>query len=34
MITASIGFKTNFETVKSNFIVFDKEEMSMTKATK
>ena len=34
MITASMGFKTNFETVKSNFMVFDKEVIAMTKATK
>ena len=34
MITASMGFNTNFETVKSNFMFLDKEVIAMTKATK
>jgi len=34
MITARIGFITNFENVKSNFIVFLKDVMAIVKATK
>ena len=34
IITASMGFITNFENVKSNFIVFVKEVIAIVKATK
>ena len=34
IITARIGFITNFENVKSNFIVFAKEVIAIVKATR